>query len=529
MHEGKDLPKFEDDDLDIAKLDDATLEPWPDVALDSLEDIANPNSAYTERTEFGTQAPENIEDLSKYTECILTDERFSKQSDIDANCKQVSHINGSSDSAASAESKAGFETTPTSCPEPNFVAANAKIAQILAERSGPVRSGPQYALVRNFPRWKSSADLRKAASRPINWAVKNLWTERAKILLAAEQKAGKTLCVCHFAMCYAANLPVFGHHRFEMLKGGPVGIIAAEDDEGEIGRRLDRMFRAQGLLMSDFPIHFLSGHNMRLNREMDQDYIRSGVREMGLKLVIYDPLARLMDGDENSKEIVAAVLNPASALAIEENVSVMIVHHLGKQSSDTPRTPVARVRGSSDIASWFSCGLFLSGDMRLGRIKLEVLQRTSGDVPSEFPVNVLEDQETSVYGLGTMRFEADLTQDDVRHSGRNEALIQDAAQAILDLVTSNPDSGVTRSEIAIHFGYGQNLMNAALKKLVRDDRAVLFTKADDLPEKNVILPRQAPGRQNVVPLPTNYQADESEPSRSAQLEYPDPKIFFPDE
>ena len=314
--------------------------------------------------------------------------------------------------------------------EPNFRAANSRIQQLIEEKSKNVRSGPQYEIVREMPKWQTSADLRHAAAQPVNWAVKNLWTQKAKILMAAEQKTGKTFLVCHIAMCVSSGTNLFGCDKFEVLEPGPVGIVAGEDDEGEIGRRLDRMFRASGMLMSNYPIHFLPAHNLRLNRERAQDYMRKSVRDLGLKLIVYDPLARLMDGDENSKEIVSAVLNPASALAKDEEVSVMVVHHLGKQNSDNPKTAIARVRGSSDITSWFSCGIFISGQMRLGRLSIEILQRTSGDIPNEFPVEVKEDQNLSVHGLGAMRLIAHLDEDDRDRSGRNEQMIEDAADAI---------------------------------------------------------------------------------------------------
>jgi hypothetical protein len=392
-------------------------------------------------------------------------------------------------------------------------AARDEISRLIKSSTKPIRSGDRYSLTREFPKWKTTSELRDLAYRPINWAVSNLWTERAKILLAAEQKAGKTFIVAHIAMCYATGMPLFGNDRFNIVAGGPVGIIAGEDDDSEIGRRLDRMFRAQGLVMSNYPVHFLSGHRLRLNREQDQEFVRDSVRELGLKLVVYDPLARLMDGDENSKEIVSAVLNPASALAIEEGVSVMVVHHLGKQSTDTPRTAIARVRGSSDITSWFSCGMFLSGNMRLGKIDLEVVQRTSGNTPNEFPITIKEDQEESVYGLGTMRFIADLSQDDKSRAGRNEMLIDEAAQAIEDLLDAKGEAGVTRSEVTIHLGYGSSLMNAAIKKLVREKKTAFFEKAEGLPDKQILFGRRN-GRHNVVPLPTNYQEPEPEPEPS---------------
>ena len=373
-------------------------------------------------------------------------------------------------------------------PLPTFVPNSEKIRKMVEEKTSEVRAGKDYPIERNFPKWKTAGDLSREARRPVNWQVQNLWTERAKILLAAEQKAGKTMLVCHFAMSVASGRPIFGNDRFRVLSPGGVGIVAGEDDPGEIGRRLDRMCRAAGLLMSDLPIHFLEGHGIRLNRQRDQEIMKSAVRALNLKLIVYDPLARLTDGDENSKEAVAAMLNPASQLALDENVSVMVVHHLGKQNSENPRTSIARVRGSSDITSWFSCGMFLSGQMRAGKLSVEVVQRTSGNVPNEFPVYVREDQDASVHGLGAMRFEADLAAQEQDQRGRNQQLIEEAAREILSLVRGKARDGVTLSEIQVHLGYGRALTFAAVKKLVREERAIAFEDADDIPEKKVLVP-----------------------------------------
>ena len=216
--------------------------------------------------------------------------------------------------------------------------------------------------------------------------------------------------------------------------------------------------------------------------------MKSAVRALNLKLIVYDPLARLTDGDDIRKEAVAAMLNPASQLALDENVSVMVVHHLGKQNSENPRTSIARVRGSSDITSWFSCGMFLSGQMRAGKLSVEVVQRTSGNVPNEFPVYVREDQDASVHGLGAMRFEADLAAQEQDQRGRNQQLIEEAAREILSLVRGKARDGVTLSEIQVHLGYGRALTFAAVKKLVREERAIAFEDADDIPEKKVLVP-----------------------------------------
>jgi hypothetical protein len=364
---------------------------------------------------------------------------------------------------------------------------NSKIIRLIQEKSSKtIKRWQEKDFRGEFPQWHDASNLRDAASKPVSWAVNNLWTRQAKILLAAEQKTGKTFVICHIAMCVAAELRLFNCSRFDVLDPGPVGIVAGEDDEGEIARRLDRMFRAMGLLMSNFPIHFLSAHNLRLNRERDQHFMRESVDKLGLRLIIYDPLARLMDGDENSKESVASVLNPASSLAKDKNVSVLVVHHLGKQNTDTPRTAIARVRGSSDITSWFSCGLFLSGNMRLGRVTMEVVQRTSGDVPNEFPIDIKENQEQSEYGLGSMRMIAKLNEDEKMRSGRNEQMIDDAADEIYTLVQRKGSVGVTYAEINVHLGIGANLMTAAIKKLIRENGVVRLEKPDDFPHKVLV-------------------------------------------
>lgn len=371
-----------------------------------------------------------------------------------------------------------------------FKNAKAKIEQILRERSSQVKSGwaEGYGFRRELPQWVDSAALSRAAREPVNWAIENLWTKQAKVLMAAEQKAGKSFLVCSVAFSYATESPLWENQRFRVMDPGPVGIIAGEDDQGEIGRRLDRMFRARGMLLSNYPVHFLNAHNMRMNRERDQEYIRKSVQDLGLRMLVYDPLARLMDGDENSKECVAAVLNPASQLAKDMDVSVMVVHHLGKQNQDAPRAAIARVRGSSDIASWFSCGLFLSGTMAARRLMVEVCQRTSGRIPNEFPLVVREDDDNQVHGLGAMRLIADLNEDQDVRAGRNERTIEDAAGEILDLVNRKGMEGVTLSEVQVHLGYGRMLINAAVKRLIRHDRSVLFDDAPDLPEKRVLIP-----------------------------------------
>lgn len=421
----------------------------------------------------------------------------------------------------------GDESSPGGNPSPddssNVVdldAVRAKIDELTLKYETPVRSGSAQPVGLGLepPEHFDANDLLKAALKPINWQVENLWTENAKILLASEPKAGKTFCVCDFAISLAQGAQVW--EGLKVVKPGAVGIIAAEDDEGEIGRRLHRMCRAKGILLGDLPIHWWPGDRIRLNRARDIDWIRQQIRKYDIKLMIYDPMARLMDGDENSKECVSGVLTPASEIVKRDKCSIMVVHHLGKDDPERPKTLAQRVRGSSDIRSWYTTGIFLTGSLENGRIGVELEQRTSGKIRGSFNVRAVEKEEESVYGLGTIKLVANLSEGRGAGESSNQQMIDNAAEKILQLVENKGAFGLTTSEIAINLGIGKTLMNAALKKLIREEFKVAFEEAKDIPDNKVLValnaqPRTRSRRQEV---PSREQVqEERQQSQQAEL------------
>lgn len=398
--------------------------------------------------------------------------------------------------ALSTELDEGGQTLPPPGPDFDPSAVRNRIQKLKEENTTPVRAGRSQAvsLGAKRPKHFGAAELKEAADKPIDWAVKHLWTRKAKILLASEPKAGKTWLVCAIALAICSGSKMF--EGIEVVDPGPVGIIAAEDEEGEIGRRFDRMCRAKGMLMSNLDLHWWSGDAIRLNRPRDIDWIREQVTKYGIKMMIYDPLARLMDGDENSKECVSGVLTPASTMVNDLGCSVMIVHHLGKDDPDRPKTAAQRVRGSSDIRSWYTTGMFLSGQLEHGQVQIEMEQRVRGRLPTEFPVKAVEVEEQSVYGLGTMKLVAKLEK--VGVEGNNELLVKTASRKILELSKDKGWMGLTTSEIGVHLRMGRQLMNAALKQLIREEGELEFEAAPDIPDGKILVPVKG-GTKGAVP------------------------------
>ena len=392
-----------------------------------------------------------------------------------------------------------------------------RLEELTKQFETPIRSGrsERVSLGQGSPQHYTAGDLKKAAEQTINWQIENLWTMNAKLLLASEPKAGKTFFVMSIAAAMASGQMLWD--TFKVTEPGPVGIIAAEDDQSETGRRLDRMCRAQGLMMSNLPIHWWPGDAIRLNRPRDVDWLRKMIRQYELKLIIYDPLARLMDGDENNKECVSGVLTPASSITRPENegCSVMIVHHLGKDNPDQPKTAAQRVRGSSDIRSWYTTGMFLSGALGNGRVGVELEQRVSGKCPGDFPVKAVEVEEESVYGLGTLRLVANIAQrrtgDDA--SGNNQQLVDTAAQRILDLVVRKAMLGVTMSEISIHLQLGKAMEDAEAAVREREKRLYKWEGKTKRAREE-----QSPANDSQAALPMGAAAPPAEPSDAAVID-----------
>ena len=77
--------------------------------------------------------------------------------------------------------------------------------------------------------------------------------------------------------------------------------------------------------------------------------ISAWIVETGASLVRVDPLARHMQGDENSNTAMGAVVRAVDTLIERHGVSVILVHHPSKPSKDDPRKGGDRLRGGGSL------------------------------------------------------------------------------------------------------------------------------------------------------------------------------------
>lgn len=153
-------------------------------------------------------------------------------------------------------------------------------------------------------------------------------------------------------------------------KAGKVGLLFGEDDDDVIASRAIYAKRAiseyadpeyQSLLSKNVYTYGLVGHDMRISVE-DRYEIRDGefmksleIFCTGKRLVVVDPLARLMDGDENDNRAAGAMMNRLVGIAHRTRCAILIIHHISKggasKNAESDPDDWASARGASALTT----------------------------------------------------------------------------------------------------------------------------------------------------------------------------------
>lgn len=183
---------------------------------------------------------------------------------------------------------------------------------------------------------------------------------RAKMIVAGSPKANKSFFVLNmmldlvrgrrlFDATYKNGTPVFPVNE-------PARVLYLEQELGEQGL-LERLKGKEGHpgLMSGLEAEGLQlfiqprDTKMRLDLPEGRDYISDIVKGVKPDVVVMDPMAKFHLSDENSAQEMGAVMRVADHLIEDFGCSVVLVHHIGKQSEENPKRGGDRLRGSSAI------------------------------------------------------------------------------------------------------------------------------------------------------------------------------------
>ena len=177
---------------------------------------------------------------------------------------------------------------------------------------------------------------------------------RSKCIVAGEPKTNKSFVITNLGIDLARGTPAFGAR----YKSGtpvlpvvhPCRVLLFDQEVGEQGlrKRMAGMFPEPDKV--DFPLYIKSRDMaLRIDTPEGRLAISREIDEVRPDVVIMDPLAKFHLQDENSAQAMSAVLRAVDHWIEEFGCSVIILHHVGKESQENPRRGGARIRGSSAI------------------------------------------------------------------------------------------------------------------------------------------------------------------------------------
>lgn len=192
----------------------------------------------------------------------------------------------------------------------------------------------------------------------LEWMIDGLWTKGAKGFLVGQPNLGKTWVALDMLISYVTGLPCLG--KFPVSSTGNGLLVEQEGSLLNLSRRFHMMARGRGINASALHnLHHMSFQFPKLP-EHEKEIIAL-MKDKGIGFVVFDSLVRFHTKDENSSTDMRLILDSFTRINMETGASVMLIHHLAKQSGESKKGIWERVRGTSDFVAWRDCMLGLEG------------------------------------------------------------------------------------------------------------------------------------------------------------------------
>jgi archaellum biogenesis ATPase FlaH len=166
------------------------------------------------------------------------------------------------------------------------------------------------------------------APRPeIKYLVEGLIYEKSITIIYGDGGTKKTWSSMYLAACVASGCPWgdFETHKTKVL------FIDEENGESEMATRAAFCIRG-ALADQNLDLRYISLAAFHLDNPQDEALLTNEILAQEAGLVIFDALADLMLGDENSKQDAQPVFNALRRITEKTGAAIVVIHHANKQN-----------------------------------------------------------------------------------------------------------------------------------------------------------------------------------------------------
>jgi RecA-family ATPase len=223
--------------------------------------------------------------------------------------------------------------------------------------------------------WRLSELIADTTPRPQAIIDDGILNAQSLLLIAGQQKAKKSFLAMNMAVAMATgrSFACFNIHRPHRVL-----VLSAEGGFHSNKERVIKMCANIQAPSDDF-LHLDFGTRWKLDNKANCKELSETIDEIKPEVVIIDPLVKFHLKDENSTQEMMDVLNAIRNIIEDKNVSVILVHHLGKSIGNG-------ARGSSAILGEYDSYIEIAKHKETQKLKFDMRHAETPD-PKQITFN----------------------------------------------------------------------------------------------------------------------------------------------
>jgi hypothetical protein len=204
------------------------------------------------------------------------------------------------------------------------------------------------------PRIIDAADWIETEPLPADQVLEDMFDIGDKVAVIGSSKLRKSFFVLQLSLHLAAGLEFLG---WKVPRRRKVLLVQMEVKPNHFHRRLKRMAENLGMTRAVIESHLriVNGRG----EDCSMNHIAAVARETGAEVIIFDPLYKLVTGDENNAADMKPILSAFDRLAESSGAAVMYVHHDPKGHAGD-RNIRDRGAGSNVLGRDYDCCITLT-------------------------------------------------------------------------------------------------------------------------------------------------------------------------
>jgi uncharacterized protein len=273
-----------------------------------------------------------------------------------------------------------------------------------------------------------------AKPTPTDWLIKDYFERDKTVLVYGASGVGKSFVADDMGLSIATGKEWQGHST----KQGAVFYICGEGKSGVKKRCLAWSIK-NNVQLDNVPF-FVSDSAVILPSKNAIEQLHTDIKNSGHipTLIIFDTLARCLDGDENQAKDIGAFIQSVDSIRTTYNCTILIVHHSGKDEKKGARGSTS-IKGALDTEILLSKTGEKSFELSVSKQKDHEPPKAKGFRFESVATNWLDDDMNVIYSAVLVSYETE-------HEKKARKLNANTQKMLNVLITTITNDGIEPPE-----------------------------------------------------------------------------------